>query len=295
VRNHLARFLKPFLLSVIFGVLIGFARYELPIYSRAENRPGITASEFVNLVRTDPSRAILQGMTASKFASLLRPHGADAVRDLTIYPTLDGKNYVRGTIVISANNLQPFQFNANNPFEFGSTIPGHDIRDFLAKECPKLSYRYAWWDSTTRRLCGGFPVRQRRGKRCPNFSTCRLQSACRCSQPPCPRCRSIQDRSPQRHDRAIPWHNRRANPQLAHRQTSRGARSLPLTRPRYLRAARAKNRSKRIPRPILPRFPRPRSQQALTALEPNAHPAVRHSLRTEANRPARMAMPSRSL
>jgi len=149
VRNHLARFLKPFLLSVIFGVLIGFARYELPIYSRAENRPGITASEFVNLVRTDPSRAILQGMTASKFASLLRPHGADAVRDLTIYPTLDGKNYVRGTIVISANNLQPFQFNANNPFEFGSTIPGHDIRDFLAKECPKLSYRYAWWDSTT--------------------------------------------------------------------------------------------------------------------------------------------------
>ncbi len=124
MRKHLARFLQTILLSLAFGALIGFARYSLPIYSSAENVPGITPSQFI---------------------TFLTFGGPNAVRDLTIYPTLDGKNYVRGTLVLPPNRTRAFQFNATNPFKFGP-IPGkQDIRAFLARNYPKISYRYAWW------------------------------------------------------------------------------------------------------------------------------------------------------
>jgi hypothetical protein len=126
MRVHLARFLQPLLLSVAFGALVGVARYCLPIYSTPAFRPGISASQFVQI---------------------LRNRGADGVRDLVIYPVLDGKNYVTGIFVRSPNQGLPFQFNAGRPFQFGSVTARHDIRTFLAAEFPNVSYRYAWWIS----------------------------------------------------------------------------------------------------------------------------------------------------
>jgi hypothetical protein len=111
-------------ICLAIGAIVGAGRFFMPFYGPAEMRPGITAKQFVAEVRYG---------------------GGKDFEDLTIYPTLEGKNYVTGSLRLGSQP-KPFQFNANNPFEFGPAAAGHDIRAFL-KDYPKVSYRYAWWDS----------------------------------------------------------------------------------------------------------------------------------------------------
>lgn len=131
---------------VVIGAIVGFViaavRIQTGATSSLDDRPGLSLAEFVEL------------------ASLPVTESQPTFHDLTIYPAVEGKNFITGEYrqsgFFTATKYIPFQLNAPVPFRIprgpSAPSPTFTVRDYIAQANPSLSYRYVWYASDSAQL-----------------------------------------------------------------------------------------------------------------------------------------------